>query len=95
MNTNRLSALSDALAQCTRLRTLKVQVRAGALACRPMTHIKENCLPVTAFTNTLLASSTITTLCVEGNLFQEKELHLQNGYETYLARYTEMKRKMF
>jgi hypothetical protein len=50
---------------------------------------------VTAFTVELLAGSTITNLTAEGNLFQDKELHHMPGYEQYMERNTEVKKKMF
>jgi hypothetical protein len=38
--------------------------------------------------------STVSTLCVAGNLFSEKQLSEAEGYSAYLGRYTAVRRKL-
>jgi len=79
MNSNRLRALPASLARCVRLRTLRVQ---------------ENCLPLEGLPEALLAEGSVSTLALAGNLFDEKALADKPGYEKYMERFTNVRRKM-
>jgi len=79
LNQNQISAISPALAKCARLKTLRLE---------------ENCLTVDAIPTDLLADSTVSTLNLNGNLFNQKQLAESDGYEKYMERYTAVRRKM-
>ncbi|XP_033110571.1 leucine-rich repeat-containing protein 57-like [Anneissia japonica] len=80
LNQNQISTLSDSLASCPRLKVLRIE---------------ENCLPLSAFTSKILTESSISTLAVDGNLFEMKQFNLLPGYEKYMERYTASKKKMY
>ncbi|KAG8233267.1 hypothetical protein J437_LFUL009977 [Ladona fulva] len=79
LNQNQISELSEYLAKCPRLRTLRLE---------------ENCLPLTAIPRCLLDESNISLLAIDGNLFAPKNLMEVEGYEKYMERYTEVKKKL-
>ena len=79
LNQNQISSISPSLAQCPRLKTLKVE---------------ENCLSLDAIPTVLLTNSSVSTLNLNGNLFSEKQFAYCEGYEKYLERYTAVRRKM-
>jgi len=79
LNQNQITTLSDSIAQCPRLKVLRLE---------------ENCLPIEAITEKILNDSHISLLAVEGNLFEMKDLHNCVGYEAYMERYTATKKKM-
>jgi hypothetical protein len=66
LNENRLHVLNDRLAQCARLRILRVE---------------ENCLAKEQFSPVLLANSQLTLIAYAGNLFQDKDFQLLPGFE--------------
>ena len=76
---NQISSISPSLAQCPRLKTLKVE---------------ENCLSLDAIPTVLLTNSSVSTLNLNGNLFSEKQFADCEGYDKYLERYTAVRRKM-
>ncbi|CAG0898632.1 unnamed protein product [Darwinula stevensoni] len=78
-NQNQISRLSEDVARCPRLKTLRLE---------------ENCLQLEAIPKALLASSNVSLLAVEGNLFSTKALSEVEGYENYTERYTSTRRKM-
>lgn len=80
LSQNELSSLGEDLHQAPRLKILKLE---------------ENCLSIEAISPSLLRDSKIHTLTVEGNLFEEKQLGMLEGYNEYTERYTAMKKKMF
>ncbi|XP_046398951.1 leucine-rich repeat-containing protein 57 [Ischnura elegans] len=80
LNQNQISELSEHLANCPRLRTLRLE---------------ENCLPLSAIPRSLLDSSGISMLAIEGNLFAPKSLMDVEGYDSYMERYTAVKKKLF
>ncbi|OQR71205.1 leucine-rich repeat-containing protein 57-like [Tropilaelaps mercedesae] len=80
LNSNQLAVLPSHLANCPRLKILRVQ---------------ENCLTLDGVPSELLASSGINALSLEGNLFEERELHQIPGWEAYQERYTAAKKKMY
>ena len=67
LNQNRLSNLPSSLCSCPRLKVLRVE---------------ENCLGIDAISKDLLTKSQIAVLAVDGNLFQMRELHDREGYES-------------
>jgi len=79
LNQNQISSLSSSLAECPRLKTLRLE---------------ENCLALDALPNDLLTKSTVSTLCLAGNMFSEKQLSDLEGYPIYLTRYTAVRRKL-
>lgn len=80
LNQNRISSISDNIADCPRLKTLRLE---------------ENCLQLTSIPQRLLVDSTISLLTLEGNLFEMKTFADLEGYESYMERYTAVKKKMF
>ncbi|XP_013782646.1 leucine-rich repeat-containing protein 57-like [Limulus polyphemus] len=80
INQNQISLLSEAIADCPRLKVLRVE---------------ENCLPLSAVSGRILTDSQISLLAVDGNLFEMKEFHGLEGYEKYMERYTATKKKMY
>ncbi|PAA56011.1 hypothetical protein BOX15_Mlig000516g2, partial [Macrostomum lignano] len=78
LNQNQLKLLSDSLADCPRLRILRLQ---------------ENCLPIDQFTPKLLRDSQISLLAVEGNLFLMKQFDQLEGSQAYQERVTAVRRK--
>lgn len=80
LNQNRISSISDDIADCPRLKTLRLE---------------ENCLQLTSIPQRLLVDSKISLLTLEGNLFEMKSFADLEGYELYMERYTAVKKKMF
>ncbi|TMW44308.1 hypothetical protein DOY81_010611 [Sarcophaga bullata] len=80
LNQNQISSLSEEIAACPKLKTLRLE---------------ENCLQANAFTPRILKESKISNLCVDGNLFQSKQFTDLDGYDAYMERYTAVKKKMF
>lgn len=80
LNQNQISSLSELVADCPKLKTLRLE---------------ENCLQVTAFTPKILKESKISNLLVDGNLFSSKQFTGLDGYEAYMERFTAVRKKMF
>lgn len=80
VNQNQISCLSEEIADAPRLKTLRIE---------------ENCLQANAFTPRILKESKISNLSVDGNLFNSKQFTDLDGYDTYMERYTAVKKKMF
>lgn len=80
LNRNEISSLSSEIANCPRLRILRLQ---------------ENCLTLGAVHPKLLLESKVANLALEGNLFELKDLANVEGYEAYMERFTAVKKKMF
>lgn len=80
VNQNQISSLSEKLAECPRLKTLRLE---------------ENCLQANNIPARLLKESTVSILALEGNLFEMKRLAEIDGYDAYMERYTAVKKKMF
>lgn len=76
---NQISVISPALAQCPRLKTLRLE---------------ENCLNLDSIPKELLVDSPVSTMNLNGNLFSEKQFADCDGYDKYLARYTAVRRKL-
>ena len=80
LNQNQLKELSEKIADCPRLKTLRLE---------------ENLLPVTQIHRRILEESNISVLTLEGNLFEMKLVPDLEGYDKYMERYTAVKKKMF
>ncbi|KAM7299181.1 hypothetical protein ISCGN_019748 [Ixodes scapularis] len=80
LNQNQISLLSENVANCPRLKVLRLE---------------ENCLQISSIPTSLLADSQVSLLAVEGNLFELKDLQEKEGYEAYMERYTATKKKMY
>ncbi|XP_016939425.1 leucine-rich repeat-containing protein 57 [Drosophila suzukii] len=80
LNQNQISSLAEDVAECPKLKTLRLE---------------ENCLQATAFTPRILKDSKICNLAVDGNLFNSKQFTDLDGYDVYMERYTAVKKKMF
>lgn len=79
-NQNQIATLAVEVAECPRLKTLRVE---------------ENCLPVTEIHPRILKESLISNLHLDGNLFPSKQFNNLEGYEEYMERYTAVRKKMF
>lgn len=79
LNNNKLTKLNDSLAECSRLKVLRLD---------------NNQLDLLAFTKPILAQSKICLLSLENNLFTLKQLQERDGYDQYSERYTSTKRKL-
>jgi hypothetical protein len=78
LNQNQISRLSENIADCPRLKVLRVE---------------ENCLALSTFTPRILRDSAIALLAVDGNVFDNKSFQGLDGYEQYMERYTSTKKK--
>ncbi|KAK9498273.1 hypothetical protein O3M35_002944 [Rhynocoris fuscipes] len=79
LNQNQLSQISADISLCPRLKTLRLQ---------------ENCLSLNSIPCEILKQSNISTLSVEGNLFEMKQFVNLEGYDAYMERYTAVKKKL-
>jgi len=80
LDRNQVSEIHEDIHKCPRLRTLRLE---------------ENCLTLAAIPHALLADSVVSLLSVSGNLFSHKELQETDGYDAYIERYTNTKKKLF
>lgn len=80
LNQNQISKISAEIAECPKLKTLRLE---------------ENCLQARDFSGRILKDSKICNLTVDGNLFSSKQFTEIEGYDVYMERYTAMKKKMF
>lgn len=79
-NQNQISSLAVEIAECPRLKTLRLE---------------ENCLPITEIHTKILKESKISNLHLDGNLFATKQFNALDGYEDYMERFTAVRKKMF
>jgi len=79
LNSNQIKKISEDLAQCPNLKTLRLQ---------------ENCLSLNDFPTELLTDSQISLIMIEGNLFDMKQFLELPGYDKYMDRYTATKKKL-
>lgn len=79
LNQNQVTELAEELAECPRMKTLRLE---------------ENCLQAIAIPSRLLKDSQVANLALDGNLFSSKELNNLDGYDTYMERYTSVRRKL-
>lgn len=80
LNQNQITQLSDKLAECPRLKNLRLE---------------ENCLQLNSIPIIILKDSKVSNIAVDGNLFESKQIADLEGYEKYMERYTAVKKKMF
>ncbi|KAK2581006.1 hypothetical protein KPH14_006056 [Odynerus spinipes] len=80
LNQNQISTISEKLAECPRLKTLRLE---------------ENCLQLDAIPTKILKESKVSMLALKGNLFEMKQFADVEGYDDYMERYTAVKKKMF
>lgn len=80
LNQNQISSLAEEVADCPKLKTLRLE---------------ENCLQITAIPTRILKQSVISNILVDGNLFNNKQFTELDGYNEYQERYTAVKKKMF
>ncbi|KAL3278459.1 hypothetical protein HHI36_013780 [Cryptolaemus montrouzieri] len=80
LNQNQITFISAQIAECPRLKTLRLE---------------ENCLQLSAISPKILRDSKIANLSVDGNLFEVKQLSDIDGYEIYMDRFTAVRKKMF
>ncbi|ESO82983.1 hypothetical protein LOTGIDRAFT_197802 [Lottia gigantea] len=78
LNQNQVSTLPEGIAQCPRLKVIRLE---------------ENCLELRAFTPRILKESQIALFAIEGNVFDMKAFHNLEGYDEYMERYTATKKK--
>lgn len=79
-NQNQISSLAAEIAECPRLKTLRLE---------------ENCLPITEIHTKLLKESKVSNLYLDGNLFATKQFNELDGYEDYMERFTAVRKKIF
>lgn len=79
-NQNQISSLAVEIAECPRLKTLRLE---------------ENCLPITEIHTKLLKESKVSNLYLDGNLFATKQFNELDGYEDYMERFTAVRKKIF
>lgn len=79
-NQNQIATLAEEIADCPRLKTLRLE---------------ENCLPLTEIHPKILKDSQISNLHLDGNLFPSKQFNGLEGYEEYMERFTAVRKKMF
>lgn len=80
LNQNQISTIAEELAQCPKLKTLRLE---------------ENCLQINSIPTKVLTDSVISNIAIDGNLFNGKQFSELEGYKTYEERYTAVKKKMF
>lgn len=80
LNQNQVSSISEKIADCPNLKTLRLE---------------ENCLQASAIPVQLLKASVVSNLAIDGNLFSSKQFSEIDGYDVYMERYTAVKKKMF
>jgi len=79
LNQNQITSIHEDVSRCPRLRTLRLE---------------ENCLALQAIPASLVKDSSVSLLCLEGNLFDMKNVDTLEGWTCYMERYTAVKRKM-
>lgn len=79
-NQNQIASLAVEIAECPRLKTLRLE---------------ENCLPITEIHTEILKDSHVSNLHLDGNLFPTKQFNDLPGYDDYMERFTAVRKKMF
>ncbi|VDO94300.1 unnamed protein product [Soboliphyme baturini] len=80
MNQNQLRLVSERIVSCPRLKVLRIE---------------ENCLSLEPVLDRILRESTVSLLCVDGNLFDTRKFQQLPSYDIYMERYTRSKKKLF
>lgn len=78
-NQNQISQLAVEIADCPKLKTLRLE---------------ENCLPISEIHPKILKESKVSSLHIDGNLFPSKQFNSLEGYEDYMERFTAVRKKM-
>ncbi|CAL1575398.1 unnamed protein product [Knipowitschia caucasica] len=78
LNQNQISSVAPSIAQCPRLKVLRLE---------------ENCLELAAVPLQVLGQSQVSLLSLEGNLFEVKDMRDLEGYDKYMERFTATKKK--
>ncbi|CAH8295605.1 unnamed protein product, partial [Schistosoma turkestanicum] len=78
LNSNKISVISKCIAQCERLKVLRLD---------------HNCLRLENFPIELLTESQVSLLCINENLFNMKDFYNLPGYSKYMERFTATKKK--
>lgn len=79
LNQNQIAVVSEDIADCPRLKALRLE---------------ENCLQLATFPVKILKESNISLLNMDGNLFEMKQFMDLDGYDMYMERYTAVKHKV-
>lgn len=79
-NQNQIATLAVEIADCPRLKTLRLE---------------ENCLPITEIHSKILKESLVSNFHLDGNLFPTKQFNGLDGYEEYMERFTAVRKKLF
>lgn len=79
-NQNQITEVAEEIAECTKLKTLRLE---------------ENCLHISALPVKIMKESNISNIMIDGNLFNNKQFTEMEGYDQYMERYTATKKKMF
>lgn len=79
-NDNQIAKLAEEIADCPKLKTLRLE---------------SNCLTIAEIHPRILKSSNVVNFHVDGNLFQMKQFNNIDGYEEYMERFTAVRKKMF
>lgn len=77
---NRLSMISDSIADCPRLKVLRLD---------------QNCLSVNSFPRRLFPDSQVTILTIDGNKFDPDDLKALPDYDKFMQRYFAATRKRY
>ncbi|RXG73147.1 Leucine-rich repeat-containing protein 57 [Armadillidium vulgare] len=80
LNQNEINLISPDIAKCPRLKTLRLE---------------ENAIELSTIPKELLEESQVSLLCLNGNLFNMKDIEDTEGYSKYMERYTAVKKKMY
>ena len=78
-NRNRLAVIPQDLKNCSNLRTLRLE---------------ENCLLLTDNLKGVLGESQVSLIFLDGNLFTQKDLEVNEEYAKYMERFTATKKKI-
>jgi len=78
LNGNQISSIHRDISQCPKLQILR---------------LKQNCLTLEALPTSILRDSKVSLLCLEGNYIDKKALVRLDEWETYMQRFTAVKKK--
>lgn len=78
-NQNQITSMAVEIADCPKLKTLRIE---------------ENCLPLAEIHPRILKESKISNLFLDGNLFPPKQFNTLDGYDDYMERFTAVRKKL-
>ena len=73
LNQNQISVIPESVAKCKQLKVLRLE---------------ENCIDMMGIPGAILSSSTISLLCLDGNVFEMRELKELPEYEKVIQSYS-------